>query len=300
MDGQKDAKTVGPICGIPRVDMPRELRRFFLAGDIIFFQKPAQKHQGRVAARQNHETMEILCGMNIFTVGLAITLLFVNVCMFWLRYWVVNPPTDNGLQFLLWLVLHLVLGFITPFAFLGLFIFYWYLGTHLGAILWPDDYKEPDRLHHVQGSIEGRPLERLLSDLILLPIALMSFLSFYSLVTKLSNSWWYRDRGSRNGMGPLARRASLLSKGLLVVCLTPYPELFASPWLGWFNNLYLTYRAWQRWILADRVFRELEREEGLDRVMFTSVAQLEKSFALTANWKEEDAEDFIFLDSSMN
>jgi len=97
-------------------------------------------------------------------------------------------------------------------------------------------------------------------------------------------------------MGPMARRAGLLNKGSLVVCLTPYPDIFASRWLGWFNDLYLTYRAWQRWILAERVFREVEQEKRLDRIMFTSVARLEESF----NVREDEAEDYLFVDVSMD
>jgi hypothetical protein len=38
-----------------------------------------------------------------------------------------------------------------------------------------------------------------------------------------------------------------MDKGAVLLRLSPYPDLFTVPGLGWVNSLYLTYGDWQRW-----------------------------------------------------
>lgn len=68
----------------------------------------------------------------------------------------------------------------------------------------------------------------------------------------------------------------MMEKGHLVVCLTPYPDLVTVSWLKWVNRLYQSYRAWQRWLLAQRVYHELESDQPKTVVqpMYTSVSGL--------------------------
>lgn len=49
-----------------------------------------------------------------------------------------------------------------------------------------------------------------------------------------------------------------MDEGLLIVCLQPYPDLYTSPKLRWFNDKYLTYRDRQRVKLAAMEYARLE------------------------------------------
>lgn len=75
---------------------------------------------------------------------------------------------------------------------------------------------------------------------------------------------------------PIIQRAEMMmmEKGHLVVCLSPYPELVTVGWLKGVNRLYQSYRAWQRWLLAQRVYHELEfdQDKTAGQAMYTSVS----------------------------
>lgn len=84
-------------------------------------------------------------------------------------------------------------------------------------------------------------------------------------------------------MEPLLKRADMLARGDLVVCLRPYPDLVNMAGLSWLNKLYQSYRAWQRWLLAERVYHELEiggPQTPLKSVMFNSVTNVELGFGV--------------------
>lgn len=99
-------------------------------------------------------------------------------------------------------------------------------------------------------------------------------------------------------MLPVIKRAKMLERGDLVVCLKPYPDLVNVTGLGWLNQLYLSYRAWQRWLLAERVYHDLEMETGkqqatLKIVMFHSVAKLEGGLGVRFRSRLGDAGDDV-------
>jgi hypothetical protein len=74
--------------------------------------------------------------------------------------------------------------------------------------------------------------------------------------------WW--SHGRHNKPCPLRReQLADLDKGAVLLRLSTYPDLFTSPFLGWLNSMYLTYRVWQRWKAASVVFAELERDGKL-------------------------------------
>lgn len=57
---------------------------------------------------------------------------------------------------------------------------------------------------------------------------------------------------------PIATRMEHFDDRSLLLRLFPYPRLFNSPWLAWLNEIYLTYRDWQRWEAAGQAYAELE------------------------------------------
>ncbi|KAM7196896.1 hypothetical protein V8F20_006863 [Naviculisporaceae sp. PSN 640] len=86
--------------------------------------------------------------------------------------------------------------------------------------------------------------------------ALRSFWAFHRQLPRTSTT-------SNDTLQKVAgNHAKLLEKGDLLVCLTPYPDLVTVTGLGWLNRMYLSYRAWQRWLLAERVYHTLEMEGG--------------------------------------
>ncbi|KAM7192139.1 hypothetical protein V8F20_008974 [Naviculisporaceae sp. PSN 640] len=130
--------------------------------------------------------------------------------------------------------------------------------------------------------------------------ALGSFWAFYRR-TNTGGDGWYRpvrqtrpdkqdgahqgshrdgsSSSSQRAIEPIIRRLELMERGDLVVCLTPYPDLVTVSWLAWVNRLYQTYRAWQRWLLAQRIYHllELHPQQGplrLGKIMFRSISNL--------------------------
>lgn len=70
---------------------------------------------------------------------------------------------------------------------------------------------------------------------------------------------------------PVVKRSKMVVMGGLVVRLKPYPDLVNMTGLGWLNQLYLSYRDWQRWLLAKRVYHDLEMDTGKKQTALKAV-----------------------------
>ncbi|OIW24757.1 hypothetical protein CONLIGDRAFT_685704 [Coniochaeta ligniaria NRRL 30616] len=94
--------------------------------------------------------------------------------------------------------------------------------------------------------------------------------------------WW--NHGRHNKPHPLrAHQLDDVSKGAVLLRLTPYPDIFTTPLLGWLNSTYLTYRDWQRWRAAGAVWAELERTGRLYAEAHRYLAEV-----ITARYMEQN------------
>lgn len=203
--------------------MPREFRRFFMAGDIIFFQQRSQKRQTPAVERQSQQTTsqipdpsktvpfisEILGALLLCEVGMGIIFSFSWLWRFLRYYRGANSHGDDDFEILLWMPLYGGLG-ILGLRILSVLCKFFYLVR-------PDLFMRFDSVrpqaHEVRQYFEDGLLEDWMLELVAFPGVVRSFVGFYGLVRRSENSWWYRNEGGSDSTGPMARRAGLLNKG---------------------------------------------------------------------------------------
>lgn len=88
------------------------------------------------------------------------------------------------------------------------------------------------------------------------------FRRFYGSLHGSSLVSWFHDPYGPSYI-PIETRMEYFDRGSLLLRLSRYPDLFTSRWLDWLNEIYLTYRDWQRWEAAGQVYAELELEGRL-------------------------------------
>ncbi|KAH8902205.1 hypothetical protein BR93DRAFT_361882 [Coniochaeta sp. PMI_546] len=127
---------------------------------------------------------------------------------------------------------------------------------------------------------------------------LVTHLACHVLSTPASYVGFCWNHGRQSERSLLAKKVADVDRGAVLLRLSPYPDVFTTRFLGWFNDMYLTHRDWQRWNAARVVYAELERDGKLcaDAPFCQSLVEVNVGKYVEKNARLSEEAGYLYLE----